>query len=100
MPEALPQLRQYPVPGRIRAAEQRKKADRRAFLQELSTQLESDRASGAEAGNDTRTVWLERADLRCEVRGEILDARERLALAIETRRLEPVERLIIAQVLR
>ena len=97
-PHALPQLRQPPVRGRIGRAEQGEKADRRAVLQELSCHLESDRAARAEAGDDARTLRTECADLGGEVRGEILDARERLALAVETGRLEPVQRLIVAQV--
>src|SRR5437764_13860119 len=44
-------------------------------------------------------MWVECADLRCEVRREVLDARERLAPAVETRRLQPEERLVLAQVL-
>jgi hypothetical protein len=73
--------------------------NRRALLQELSRQFESDRSAGAEAGDDARTARLQRPDLGRKVRSEILDARERLAMAVETRRLKSVERLIVPQVL-
>src|SRR5438094_217667 len=63
-----------------------------------SRQLERDHAAGAEAGDDVRTMRPAGADLRCEVLGQILDARQRLALVLEARRLEPVQRLLIAQV--
>ena len=81
--QALPQLRQEPVRGRISGAEQGENADRRARLQELSRQLESDRAAGAKTGDDVRAAGSERADLGREIRGEILDARERLAMTVE-----------------
>ena len=93
------QLRQEPVPGRIRAPKQTDEADGRTALQKLSRQLECNAAAGAKANNDVRAVGPERADLACEVPGQILDPREQLALAIETRRLQPEERLIVAKVL-
>jgi len=66
------------------------------MLQELSRQLESDRAAGAVAGNHVRTVGPECEDLRRKVRGQVLNARDGLALAIETGGLQPEERLIVA----
>src|SRR5215470_7898059 len=97
--EALPQLRQEPVRGRISGAEQRENADHRA-PSELSRELESDRASGAVSSDDVRAVRPEDADLRGEVGGEVLDARERFAVSIEAGGLEPVEGLIGAEMLR
>src|SRR5438552_7135563 len=96
--EAQPQLRQEPEPGWIGAAEQGEDGDGRALLQELSRQLERDRATGAVAGDCIWTVGPECPDLRGKVRGQFLDAREGLALAIDTGRLQPEERLIVAQV--
>src|SRR3989442_14373088 len=43
---------------------------------------------------------MERADLAGEVCGQIFDSRERLAVAVEPGGLEPVQGLIVAQVLR
>jgi hypothetical protein len=60
-------------------------------------QLETDDAASAVAGDDARAVRPEGPDLRCEVRRELLDTRKRFAVAIDTRRLEPEERLILAQ---
>src|SRR5262249_60423376 len=51
-------------------------------------------------GNDISAVRLKRADLPGQVRGQIFDALERLALAVETGRLQAEERLAAAQVLR
>src|SRR6266480_1696106 len=98
--QAPPELRWHPVPARIRAAEQRHEAHVRAALQQLAPELERHRAARAEAGDDVRVARLERSDLVREVGGEVLHARERLAPAIESGRLEPEERLVLAQVLR
>src|SRR3989475_4902023 len=98
--EAQPQLRQEPEPGWIGAAEQGEDGDGRALLLELSRQLERDRATGAVAGDGIGTVGPECADPRGEVGRQLLDAREGRALAIYTGRLQPVERLILAQLLR
>src|SRR5213592_3811248 len=95
--EALSKLRQNPEPGRVGAAEQGDEADGRAILEKLSRQLEGDRAAGTVAGNHIRTVGPECLDLGRKVCGQILNACDRLALAVETRGLQPEERLIVAQ---
>src|SRR2546421_1905664 len=95
-----PELRRQTVPARIGAAEQRYKTHARSGVQQLSRQLERHGAAGAEPGDDVRAVRLERSDLLREVRREILHARERLAPAVEPGRLEPEERLVVAQLLR
>src|SRR2546426_1470279 len=69
-------------------------------LQELSRQLEGDRASGAVARNDIGTVGPKGANLAGKVVGQLLDAREGLALTIDTRRVQPEERLIVPQLPR
>ncbi|MNC85370.1 hypothetical protein D3C83_09640 [compost metagenome] len=93
-------MRHHAIRGWIRAAEQGDKADRCAFLQQLSRQLESDDAARAEAGNNVRSVGPECADLGRKVRGMILHACERLAMAVESRRLQPKERLVVPEVVR
>ena len=70
--------------------------DGRALLQELSRQLERDRAAGAVSRNHIWTLRPECADLRREVGGEVHNAREGLARAIETRRLQAEKRLLVA----
>src|SRR4029077_3693578 len=100
MIEALQQLRHSPEPGRIRATEQGHEGDGRPLLHELSRQLERDRATGAVAGNAIGTVGPECPDPLGEVGRQLLDARDGLALAIYAGRLQPEERLILAQLLR
>src|ERR1700758_5140908 len=100
MSEALQELRCAPEPARIRAAEQGHESDGRALLHELSRQLERDRATGAVARDDIGTVGLECPDPLGEVGRQLLDTREGLALAIYAGRLQPEERLILAQLLR
>src|SRR5689334_8664275 len=100
MAEALQELRHPPEPGWIRAAEEGNEGDRRSLLHELSRQLECDRATGAVAGDGIGSVGLECPDPLGEVGRQLLDASEGLALAIYTGRLQPKERLILAQSLR
>src|SRR5437773_2474738 len=95
--DAQPKLRREAEEGRMRAAEEGEEADRGAAAEELLRQLEGHRAAGAVPGNDVRPVRRECADLGCEVSGEVLDARERLALAVEPRRLQAVQGLILAR---
>src|SRR6266516_717200 len=97
--QAPPELRRQAVPGGIRAAEQRHETHARSALYQLSRQLERHGAAGAAPGQDVRAVRLERPDLFREVRREVLHARERLAPAVEPGRLEPEERLVVAQLL-
>ncbi len=82
--EALPELREPPVRSWIGAREHGDEADAGAALQELSRQLEGDRASGAVARNDIGTVGPKGANLTGKVGGQLLDVREGLALTIGT----------------
>ncbi len=63
-------------------------------------ELERDGAAGAVAGNDEAHLRTERANLRGEVRGKILDRRQRLAFAVKARRAKSEERLLGSQVPR
>src|SRR5690349_5505721 len=100
MTEPLQELRHAPEPRGIRAAEQGNEGDRRSLLRELSRQLERDRATGAVAGDGIGTVGPECPDPLGKVGRQLLDAREGRALAIYAGRLQPEERLILAQLLR
>src|SRR5438876_2810980 len=98
--EAPSQRRRVPIPSRVRAPEERNEVDGGTALQQLSTELERHRTAGAIAGEDARTVGLKGADLVREILRQILDARERLALAVDTGRLEPEEGVLAPQVAR
>src|SRR5207245_11716456 len=100
MTEALQEPRHAPETAWIGAAEQGNECDRRSLLHELSRQLERDRATGAVAGDGIGSVGMECQDPLGKVGRQLLDAREGLALAIYTGRLQPEERLILAQLLR
>src|SRR3954470_13289888 len=94
IPNALAQLWQRAIPMRIGTGEQRDECNARPALGELARQLEGDRTARAVARDDHGTaIAVKGADLVGEIRGEILDARQWLGLPVDTRRLEPKERL-------
>src|SRR5438309_2205623 len=98
--EAVTELRQGSVPGRKRAAKQGEQTYPRTVTKKLSRQFESDPSTQTIAGNDTWTVGLKLANLPGEIRGQFFDACERLAVTVETGRLQAEERLIVPQVPR
>src|SRR4030095_6296117 len=68
---------------RVGAAEKRQQLDLDAARKKLRRQLESERAAGAESGDDeARVPGPERADLGREIGGELFDPRQRLGLAV------------------
>src|SRR5262249_47429021 len=97
--EALAQLWQQPIPGRKGAAEQGPRTERCPLAGKLFRRFKSQRSASAVAGNDIRTAGLEGADLSDEISREVLHALQRLAVTIETRRLQAEEGLILTQVL-
>src|SRR5205823_5096815 len=98
--DPLSELRQPPIRRWIRTREQSDKANSRAALQQLSRKLERDRPSGTVAGDHVRIVRSIGQNLGGEVSGQILDARQGLAVTISTLRLQSEERLILPQMLR
>src|SRR6185503_1332830 len=98
--QVLPALRQRAIPGWILSGKERDEADSSALLPQLPRQFERDAAAGAVARNDAGAVWMEFANLRREVPGQIFDRRHRRAATIKARRLQAEKRLIDAHVLR
>ena len=82
--EPVPSAPERPEEGRIRTAEQRQEADRRARALELPRELEGDYAASAEPGDDDRPAGMGGPDLRREIAGKVLEPRQRPVAAVQS----------------
>jgi hypothetical protein len=98
--ESKSHLRTKPISGCVGSAKKRDCFNGRASAQELLRQFESGRAACAIASNYIRTLWLKRFGLGGEVSRQFFYAPQRFGLAIQPRRLQAEEWLLIAQILR